>query len=722
MNKYIKKFKQTFHIKNLGTFFLGLFILFMGIFLIWLATLRLPTLDSFEERKVNQSTKIYDRTGKVLLYDIFQNQKRTIIPFENISPFIKEATISIEDKDFYTHKGIKPTAFLRAVLVNIFSLSFSQGGSTITQQVIKKTILTDDKKPTRKFKEWILALKLEKVMTKDEIFAVYLNEIPYGGSLYGVEEASMAYFGKSAKDVTLAESAYLASIPQAPTYYSPYGKNKEKLDERKNIVLSEMKKDGYINEEEFENAKNEKVVFLPKEEKGIKAPHFVMYIKEYLEKKYGADVIESGGLKITTTLDYDIQKEAEEIALKYALQNKKNFNGENASFIAINPKNGNILAMVGSRDYFDKEIDGQFNVSTAHRQPGSTFKPFVYAESFNRGYTPETVLFDVKTQFATKCEIDNQTSENGCYSPENYDNKFRGPMTLRDALAQSINIPAVKLLYLTGISNSINLAKNMGIASLGNANQYGLTLVLGGGEVSLLDMTSAYGVFANEGKRVPYNSILKIEDSKGKILEELKTKEIEVLNAESARKISDILSDNVARTPGYGGNSPLYFANQPVAVKTGTTNDYKDAWIIGYTPNLVVGAWVGNNDNTPMEKKVAGLIVAPMWRALMDKIISKYPVEYFNKPLKEDSYSLKPVLRGKWIGGISNITNQINQFGTTTSYESIQEILTGGVHSILFWLDKDNPRGDGLVIPENDPQFKYWEYGVRKWAIENKYN
>jgi membrane peptidoglycan carboxypeptidase len=384
--------------------------------------------------------------------------------------------------------------------------------------------------------------------------------------------------------------------------------------------------------------------------------------------------------------------------------------------VAIDPRNGNILTMVGSRDYFDKEIDGQFNVSTAKRQPGSTFKPFVYAEAFVKGYTPDTILFDVPTQFSTKCAVDYFKSDNGCYSPVNYDDKFRGPMTLRNALAQSINIPAVKTLYLAGISDSISLAENMGITTLGNPNNYGLTLVLGGGEVSLLDMTSAYGVFANEGTRSLYNSIIKIEDSKGNIIEETTPKSFDVLNKETARKISDILSDNNARAPLYGYSSPLYFQNRQVAVKTGTTNDYKDAWIIGYTPSLVIGAWAGNNNNTPMEKKVAGLIVAPMWRALMDEILKNKEVEYFNKPIKEDSYSLKPVLRGKYQGGISNITN------ADQNYDLIQETLSGGVHSILYWVNKDNPRDNSAVNADSDPQFKYWEYGVRKWAVENGFN
>ncbi len=376
--------------------------------------------------------------------------------------------------------------------------------------------------------------------------------------------------------------------------------------------------------------------------------------------------------------------------------------------------------MVGSRDYFDKTIDGNFNVTTAHRQPGSTFKPFVYAEAFVKGYTPNTVLFDVPTQFAANCAPDNTTSKNGCYAPGNYDDQFRGPMTLRNALAQSINVPSVKALYLAGIQDSINLATNMGISSLQGQNTYGLTLVLGGGEVSLLEMTSAYGVFATEGIRNPYISIIKVEDSKGNILEQATPTPTQVLDPEITRQISSILSDNVARTPLYGANSVIYFSGRDVAVKTGTTNDYKDAWIIGYTPNVVVGTWAGNNNNTPMAKKVSGLIVAPMWRAFMDEVLKVVPSESFIAPQSQDSYDLKPLLRGKWQGGISSIT-QNTTVDSNIPYNSMQETLSGGVHSILYWVDKDNPRGPIPSNPSSDPQFSHWEYSVRNWATANGY-
>jgi len=712
---FIKEFKKH-GIRNLLIFFISCGLLMASFVFIWLSTFKIPSVDTVDARKISQSTKIYDNTGEILLFDVYQDKKRTIIPFDEISKYVKDATISIEDKDFYEHKGFKPTSFMRALFVNTLTQEYAQGGSTITQQVVKNSILVGDKTITRKLKEIVLALKLEKASSKENILNMYLNENPYGGSIYGIEEASQSFFGKSSKDVTLAEAAYLAALPQAPTFYSPYGKNKDRLDARKNLILNEMLADGKISQKEYDDAMIEEVLFLPKSSRGIKAPHFVMYVREYLEKKYGADVIEQGGLKVTTTLNYSFQEKAEEIAKKYATQNKITFDGENAAFVAIDPNTGAILTMVGSRDYFDTEIDGNFNVTTAHRQPGSTFKPFAYAKAFEKGYTPDTVLFDLQTQFSTKCAITNMTSEDGCYSPGNYDDKYRGPISMRDALAQSINVPAVKTLYLAGLQDTINLAKNMGVTSLIDPNMYGLTLVLGGGEVSLLDMTSAYGVFATEGVRNPYISILKVEDKNGNILEEAEKKSFRVLNEEVTRNISSVLSDNVARTPLYGANSVINYKDRDVAVKTGTTNDYKDAWIIGYTPNIVVGTWAGNNDNRPMARKVSGLIVAPMWRAFMDEVLKEIPEANFNKPLKEDSYSIKPVLRGKWQGGIS-ITNSNEVLGDDfIPYNSISESLFGGVHTILYWVDKNDPRGPVPSNPADDSQFERWEYPVRVWA------
>jgi len=711
--------------KDLILLLVTLAIFFSALIMLWISTFKIPDLNNFEERVVSQSTKIYDKTGEILLYDVHEDIRRTIIPFNEISHYVKNATIAIEDSGFYKHSGVKPTAFLRAIFVNLLSGDFKQGGSTITQQVVKNSVLTKEKTISRKIKEWVLAIKLERILDKDEILTLYLNEAPYGGNIYGVEEASQSFFGKSARDIDLAESAYLAAIPQAPTFYSPYGENVEKLDKRKNLVLQKMLENKFITEEEYNQAKEEKVTFRAKQTKGIKAAHFVMYIKDYLEKKYGDKAILEGGYKVTTTLDYDLQEKAEIIVNRKALENKKSYNAENASLVAVDSKTGQILVMVGSRDYFDEEIDGNFNVATAHRQPGSSFKPFVYAAAFNKGYTPDTVVFDVKTEFSTYCNADGTPQApqyaDRCYSPENYDNTYRGPISLRNALAQSINVPAVKVLYLVGIKDAIKTAADMGINSLGTPSQYGLTLVLGGGEVSLLDMTTAYASFANEGIGNSNTGILKIEDSKGNILEEFEDKSKRVLPEVSALYISDILSDNEARTPAFGANSPLYFGGRDVAGKTGTTNDYKDAWTVGYIPQVAVGVWAGNNDNTPMEKKVAGFIVTPIWNEFMQEVLKKYPAESFRQPPTTHDLSLKPALRGVWQGGTTYVIDKISGKLATqyTPDENKVEKVIEEYHSILYWVDKNDPMGPKPANPYNDGQFVRWEYGVQRWVASH---
>lgn len=683
-----------------------------GLIFVWVSTLDIPDLSAFEQRRVLQSTKIYDRTGEVLLYDFHQDVRRTVVPFEDISRHIKNATIAIEDDTFYEHGGVRPLAIVRSMITNTLTNGnpFSGGGgSTITQQVIKNALLQQEKTLVRKVKEAILAVRLEQVLTKDEILGHYLNESPYGGTIYGVEEASLAFFGKRASDVTLAEAAYLAALPQAPTYYSPYGTHTEDLEKRKNLVLERMLKNDFITEEEYEAARAETVDFGLEPASGIKAPHFVFYIREYLAEKYGEESLAERGFKVTTTLDYELQAEAEKIVNKYALTNEQTFNAENAAMVATDPKNGELLVMVGSRDYFDENIEGSYNVALAERQPGSSFKPFVYAEAFTKGYTPETVVFDLKTQFSTACPKDNFTSEGDCYSPDNYDHNFRGPVTLRNALAQSLNIPAVKVLYLADIRDSIKRARDMGITTLTNANAYGLTLVLGGGEVRLVDMVNAYSVFANEGVKHEPISILKIEDNRGNVLEEASPaneRESRVLDRNAALQVSDILSDNVARTPLYGANSPLNFGDRDVAAKTGTTNDNKDAWILGYTPNIAVGAWAGNNTPTSMNQ-ISGLIVTPMWREFMDFALAKRDTEYFAEPTA--STATKPVLNGVWFGG--NSGNSEIDLGDLDIESSL-----GGAHSILHYVDKNDPTGPYPTRPERDSQYELWEYPVQLWS------
>ena len=673
--------------KNHKLIALAVSLFVLGGLMLWTASLRIPALEDISLRKEVPSTKIYDRTGEILLYNTSKDVRRKLVPFEEISDYAKSATLAIEDKDFYEHPGFKFSSFIRAILVDITTLSFSQGGSTITQQVVKNSILTNDKTPTRKLKEIILALKLDRVLSKNDILTLYFNEIPYGGNVYGIEEAALRFFGKSAKELNLVESAYLAAIPKAPTYYSPYGSHRDKLEERKNLVLSEMLSGEIITEEEYEEAVATETVFQVREStSGIKAPHFVFFVLDELIKKYGEAAIENKDFKVITTLNYEMQKAAEEVSLEYGKTNEENFGNRNNATVVIDPKTGEILVMVGSRNYFDEEIDGNFNVALAHRQPGSAFKPFVYATLFEKGYTPETILFDVATQFSTRCQVFNFTSENDCYSPSNYDDNFRGPMTVRNALAQSINVPAVKALYLAGIKDSIETAERMGIESLVGADRYGLTLVLGGGEVSLLDMVSAYSVFANDGMRNVYTPILRVESASGETVDVHNPYPTRALSQNIARQINDILGDKVARAPLYGPSSVVNIPGVNVALKTGTTNDYRDAWIIGYTPNLVVGTWAGNNDNSPMVKKVSGLVVAPIWRAIFDKVLAGIPNENFPLPEPSDP-NLKPVLSGQ----------------------------VQGPHSILYWVDKNNPRGSIPTRPEADSQFQYWEYGVLNW-------
>jgi penicillin-binding protein 1C len=703
---------------------IGVGLIFTGAIIIWISTLELPDFKSFTERKIESSTKIYDRTGTILLYDVHQGIKRTVIPYENMGVNIKNATVAIEDSEFYQHKGIRISSIIRATIWAKLTGKAVQGGSTITQQLIKNTLLTSEVSITRKIKEWILAMKLEQIMSKDNILALYLNEAPYGGNIYGIEEASKAFFGKEPYDLTLAESAYFAAIPNGPTYYSPYGKNKNKLDERKNLVLKRMLDLKFINKIDYDKAMLEKVAFLPASPMHIAAPHFVFFIKQYLENKYGEDMLDSGGLKVITTLDYNLEKKAEEFALLHAKENEKSWNGKNSAVVVIDSKTGQILAMVGSRDYFDKTIDGNFNVATAERQPGSSFKPIVYALAFKKGYTVDTTLFDVKTEFNASCSptgkplIGHENAD--CYMPDDYDNNFRGPITLKDALAQSINIVAVKLLYLVGVPDAIKMAHDLGISTLNDPDRYGLSLVIGGGETTLLDMTSVYSVFANNGIRNPYQGILSVEDSSGNILESYQNKSYQVFDPNIPRILDDILSDNKARTPTFGANSALVIPGREVAVKTGTTNDNKDAWTIGYTPSIAVGVWVGNNDNTPMKKGGAAL-AGPIWNDVMSAALANLPVESFDSPDPID-HSILPILRGFWQGGNTFIIDKISG-GLATEYtpnDMRKEISITNVHSILYWINKDDPLGAPLVGQKSDSQFINWEYGVQKWWENNK--
>ena len=675
-------------------------MLFVGVIVLnnvnWAMRVEIPIFGQLQNRHVGESTKIYDRSGNILLYDTRGSMRRSTIALREVSPYMVKATIAIEDAEFYTHRGVRPSAIVRALRSNINNMSLSQGGSTITQQVIKNTLLTNEKKLTRKIKEWVLALRIERQYSKDEILETYLNETPYGGVIYGVEEASRTYFAKSAKDLTLSEAAYLAALPKAPTYFSPWGPNRALLTARHDLVLVQMREQDMISKDEYQSARAEVVLFAERSTAHIKAPHFVFYVLDELVKKYGEKRIYEEGLQVVTTLNLELQQESEEIIRAGALANEKKFNASNAGLVAVDPRSGQVLAMVGSRDYFDDSVDGQVNVALALRQPGSAFKPFVYATAFKKGYTPDTMLYDLKTQFSTACAPSNLSSEYPCYSPENYDKKYKGPMSMRDALAQSVNVVGVKTLYLSGIQASLNTARSFGITTLKDAKLYGLTLVLGGGEVTLLQMTAAYGAFANDGMWHQTTPILTVRTAKGVVVESYTKTPKKVLDPEVARTINDVLSDNTARTPAFGSESPLYFKNTDVADKTGTTNDYRDMWVIGYTPTIVVGAWAGNNDNTPMVKKTSSFILAPMWHAAMEKAIARFPSVAFQEPRKSDVFSTVPLAIAS----------------------AVPPIPTTGAHEILFWVDKDNPHAGPPLYPYADPQLALWEYPVVLWNLE----
>ncbi|OGY67031.1 MAG: hypothetical protein A3H63_01240 [Candidatus Harrisonbacteria bacterium RIFCSPLOWO2_02_FULL_45_10c] len=685
----------------------------------------LPNPEQFETRQIIESTKIYDRSGKTILYEIHGEEKRTVLPFSEIPEFLKQATVAIEDNNFYKNPAFDWKAIIRAILVNLHLREgyAGQGGSTITQQLARNAFLTSERTLIRdiirKIKELFVAIELEKRYNKDEILGLYLNQIPYGGNAYGVEAAAKTFFGKSAKDLTLAESALLASLPRGTSYYSPWGKHVDELLKRKNLVLERMESLGYITVQQKEGAKKAELIFAD-QSTGIKAPHFVLEVQDYLNKKYGEEFVQTAGLTVVTTLDWDLQQAAEKAVTDGAARNTELYNGHNASLVAQNANTGQILALVGSKDYFlpsepenctpglNCQFEGNFNVATQGlRQPGSAMKPFAYLTAFQKGYTPDTVLFDVPTEFAAnneKCPllVDFENEEKECFHPNNFDEKFRGPVTMRTALAQSINIPAVKTLYLAGIDDTLKTSHDLGITTLTERSRYGLSLVLGGGEVTLLDLVGAYSVFAQEGVKHKQTFVIKITDSKGKIVEEYKDAATQVIESQYPRILNDILTDVEERSGLFSSSLPLtLFPGHQVALKTGTTNDYHDAWAIGYTPELIVGVWAGNNNNVAMTQRGSSLLAAvPIWSAFMRDALKDKPLVSFNKP--EPIVSSKPVFQGQ-----STVNFRIGN----NSYSQI--------HSILFYVDKKDPQGPPPVQPENDSQFKNWEFSVLKWAEQS---
>ncbi|MDP3724600.1 MAG: transglycosylase domain-containing protein [bacterium] len=569
----------------------------------------------------DMTTIILDRNGKVL-YRLYEQKNRTLIKLEELPPYVAQSTIAIEDKHFYEHIGIDIRGIFRALWTNIRTNRLT-GGSTITQQLVKNTLLTPEKTWQRKIRETILAFWTERIYTKDQILQMYLNEVAYGGPAWGIEAAALTYFNKNAKDLTLSEAALLAGLPAAPTTFSPFGPTTERALERQADVFKRMVEDGYITQHEADEAAQKPLSFAPKRDY-IEAPHFVMFVRSLLSREYGKKLTSPGGLRITTTLDLDLQQNVETLVQEEVVK-LKSLNVKNGAAMITDPRTGEILAMVGSTDYFS-ENDGNFNVTTALRQPGSSIKPITYALALQHGFTPATIILDTPVSFP----ISSQPN----YSPKNYDNTFHGPVTLREALGNSFNIPAVKLLATLGIQRMIDMAENMGISTFTDSDRYGLSLTLGGGEVTMIDMMRMYGVLAHGGTKVPLTPILKIEDAHGNILEEHAQQATQVVSPNIAYILSHILSDNHARSAAFGALSPLVISNHTVAVKTGTSDNKRDNWTFGYTPSVVAGVWVGNNDNTPMHPLLtSGLSgAAPIWRRIMLEVLKEKDDESFPRP------------------------------------------------------------------------------------------
>lgn len=621
-------FQGAGFIKRYKWFFILILIVSAGlisaIYFFILKDLPLPTKLSSASNP--QATQIFDRDQK-LLYSIYSSKNQTFIPLSTIPKHMREATIAIEDKDFYKHGALDFKGISRAIFSIVVHKEL-QGGSTLTQQLVKNSLLTPERTIPRKIKEVILSFATEALYSKDKILEMYLNQIPYGGTVYGVEAASQTYFGKKAQDLTLAQSTLLAGLPEAPTTNSPFGSHPEFALKRQKTILDKMHEQGYITTKERALAEKETLKF-QKVSNNISAPHFVLFVKDLLVKKYGEKKVMEGGLRVITSLDSKIQDFAQNVVLENVNKLEK-YHATNGSAVVTRPGTGEILAMVGSKDYFDTQIDGNVNITLSLRQPGSSIKPINYAVGLMRGYTGATTFVDQPICFPTNTGTK--------YCPVNYDGKFNGVMQVRFALGNSINIPAIKMLKVNGVPSMIATASAMGITTFTEPEKYGLSLTLGGGEVTMLEMAQAYGVFANGGYKINIHPILKITDSLNKVLEEYKPPSSPIFGKKILPEgvsfiISDILADNNARLLEFGPNSALRIPNQIVSVKTGTTNDFRDNWTIGYTPDVVVATWVGNNDNTPMTNLASGITgAAPIWREIMTELLKDAPIHPISRP------------------------------------------------------------------------------------------
>lgn len=685
----------------------------------------LPRPGKLTQRDLALSTRIYDRND-ILLYDVYGDKNRTYVALADIPKELQNATVAIEDKEFFQHQGFSSKGILRAIF-NIIVRRSLQGGSTLTQQLVKNALLSQERTLPRKIKEFILAIQVERKYSKEQILELYLNESPYGGTAWGVEAAAENYFGKKANELNLVESAILAGFPQRPTAYSPFGQSPKAYIDRTHQVLRRMREDGYITSDQEKSLEELSSVRFVTPSENIKAPHFVMYVKEKLVDQFGEKMVEQGGLQVTTTLDYKLQEEAQKV-VKEEVEKAKGLKVGNGAVVVLDPKTGQILSMVGSKDYFDKEYDGNVNVTLSLRQPGSALKPITYATAFEKGYTPATLLFDAKTVFPGGVGQKD-------YIPENYDGKFRGPIQTRFALGNSINVAAVKMTGMIGVREMLSTAYKMGLTSLEptkeNLTRFGLSITLGGGEVRLLDLTNAYGVFATEGDYHEPVSILKVADSQKKTLYELKPQSgKQVLSPEVSFLVSHILLDNNARIDVFGSRSWLVISGKTVAVKTGTTDDKRDNWTVGYTPSVVVGVWVGNNDNSAMDPKLASGVTgaAPIWSRVIRFTLKDKPNEDFSKPdnviavnidafgggLPKDGFLTRSeyFIKGTEPTTISPIYKKLKISRSDGKLANDLQIATGDYEEkdFIVFEEKDPVSGDGK---------NRWQEGINAWISEH---
>lgn len=716
--KYARQKLITYILLGATLGIVGLFVIFFILFAWFSKDLPAP---GKVQRKTGFSTVFADRDGKVI-YELYKDQNRIPVSIKTgVSEPLQKATIAIEDKDFYTHAGFSSRGMVRAVFA-ILLKGRLEGGSTLTQQLVKNVLLTPERNIIRKIKEFILATEIERRYTKDEILEMYLNEAPYGGALWGVGAAAKGYFGKSAKDLNLVESAFLAGLPQRPSYYSPFiGKNNAYIS-RTEHVLRRMREDGAITKNVEKQAKKDLAVltFTPSR-LSIRAPHFVFYVRDEVAKLFGDKIIDQG-VAIKTTLSLDIQTAVEEIVAE-EIEKIKKLNATNAAVVLLESQTNEILAMVGSYDYNDKKF-GNFNAATGRRQPGSSIKPITYALAFEKGYTPSTVLADVKTVFPNQGDKE--------YIPENYDGKFRGPVQFRFALGNSINVPAVKLLAMVGIHDFLQKAYDMGLDTLEptavNLSRFGLAVTLGGGEVRLVDLASAYAVFARGGVRRERSSILELKDYAGRRLTLPKAPaEKRVLSQDVSFLISHILSDNNARIAEFGPNSYLHIAGKTVAAKTGTTDDKRDNWTVGFTKGVTVGVWVGNNDNTPMNQKIASGVTgaSPIWHRVMREVLKKYPDGIMDKPDTVDAFEIDAFLGGLPYGDypkrseyfiVGSEPKDIASFYKKLKISKNNGKIANDVEVRLGEYEEKN----FIVLTENDPVStdgkNRWQEGINAWA------